>query len=245
MNQPKLTKSQMKALPKFEQKLESQSHIIQGLHVESNGGNRIRLVASVPGAVGFSPDGSVVFEYTAASHFTHEPNDFMHVDLNHHEDEQIGAIVSSEADIDGNLVVEYEVFPAYSYLVPIILSELNDGHSIEAIILEGRMVTDTRVLVEKYLLTGIAVLFAKPPACDKDICRVLSSNVGEETDVYVTQIVETVKNMNKDELQKSYTNVVAELKRREQSMVFDTTYLNSTITNITYSGTTSGTYSTV
>lgn len=208
----KISKSEMQALPTMETRTASKSHLIQNLEVLSSHANRIRVIASVPGAVGFSLDGSIIFEYTAASHFVHENDVDMIVNLNHHGDEVIGRIVSTETDLDGNLIVEAEIFEEYSYFVPIIKAGLNDGHSIESIITEGRMVSDTRVLVENYLLTGIAFLFTKPPACDKEFCHVLSSDASQ---VDLTQIATLIDDMSEDDLNASYANIMREMQSRK------------------------------
>lgn len=208
----KYSKSELADMPKLEEPTQAHTHLAQGMEVVSSHGNRIRLIASVPGAVGFSPDGQTVFEYTAAAHFSHTLDEFPIVNLNHHADEVIGAIVSSETDLDGRLILEVEIFEPYSYFVPIIRDGLNDGHSIEGIIESGHMVSDTRVLVDSYLLTGIGFLFTKPPACDKDICRVLSSNADNAEDL--AKLGELITEMQPDELQESYSNLMNEIRAR-------------------------------
>lgn len=219
----KYNSSELAALPEFNHEAGIRTAIAQNLEVLSQHGNRIRVIGSVPGAVGFSPDGSVLFEYTSASHYNHEVDDETIVNLNHHQDEVIGIIASSEVDVDGNLIIDMEISEKYSFFVPIIRDNLHDGVSIEAIITAGRMLSDTHVLVTNYILTGIAVLFTKPPACDKDICHVLSSANGDDSamDNISKQHLEvhdhmfTLSGKDEAELRNILSEIDSEFARRE------------------------------
>lgn len=190
---------------------------VQSMKILSSHENRIKVLASTNSSVGFSPDGEVMMQYTAAAHMTHELHENPIVDLNHHQDEVIGRIVSSEATLEGNLIVEFEIEPKYGFFVPIVKNELHDGVSIEGIVTSGRWVDEHTFIIGTYILTGIAVLFTKPPACDKEICNVLSADrsPSEFYDIY-----SKVAEVNEDdpaELENTLLAISNEILKAESS----------------------------
>jgi hypothetical protein len=213
----KLTKEQLAKLPAYkpEAAAASRSSAVQHLEIVSTAGNTIRVVAAVPGSVGYSPDGEITFEYSAISHFTHTTAKPAIVNLNHHQDEIIGAITHSEADPEGQLINDITIADKFDFFVPIVLSNRHEGVSIEAIIKAGVWLSDRRVLVTEYELTGIAVLFTKPPACDKEICRVISADMNHNREhLAIHDLLSKIDGMTDDEIKASFLKVEAEIAER-------------------------------
>ncbi len=216
-----LTKEEIAKLPPYTAvNSPTQSAAVQHLKVLSTAGNTVRVIAAVPGSVGYghAPDGTLItFEYSAISHFNHAVTDPAIVDLNHHTDEIIGHISKTETDSEGQLINDITIDDKYSFYVPIMLGNLHDGVSIESNITSGVWLSDTRVLVTGYTLTGIAVLFAKPPACDKEICRVLSSEVVDKEHLAIHDLLVKIDGMTDDEIVDSYNKVIVEIAAREEA----------------------------
>lgn len=210
-----LTKEQIAKLkPYVAEPTPTQSAAVQHLKVLSTTGNTIRVIAAVPGSVGFG--NGITFEYSAISHFTHAKVAAPIVDLNHHQDEVIGGITHTETDPEGNLINDITIDDRYKFFVPIIRDNLHDGVSIESNIKAGVWLNEKRVLVTEYELTGIAVLFTKPPACDKEICRVISQDMNHNREhLAIHELLAKIDGMTDDEVRESYKKIQAEIASRE------------------------------
>jgi hypothetical protein len=191
-------------------------NVVQNVEVLSAGMNLIKVIASAPGSVGYGANG-VTFHYTAASHMTHELDPNAYVDLNHHPDEKIGHLTASESDHMGNLITSMKIDPQYDFFTPIIKDNRHDGVSIETQVKDGHWIDDKNVLVNSYILSGIAVLFSKPPACDKDICHVLSHDASVKEHGENHELLAEIDAMDEEHLKESYKNVVTELAARNSS----------------------------
>lgn len=207
------SKAQLKTMRSFTSKQPSAMNPVQNMEVLSAGGNVIKFLASAPGSVGFTADG-ITFHYTAQSHMTHTMAANPIVDLNHHVDEVIGSILESESDHEGNLIVTTNILPKYDFFVPAIRENRYDGISIETIVTEGYWMDEENVLVTSYILTGIAVLITKPPACPSDVCNVISTaTVAQHGDVH--DLLTKIDTMDAEHLLESYQNILAEIESRK------------------------------
>lgn len=214
----KLTADEIAKLPPYLVDTASHSAAIQHLKVLSSTDNTVSVIAAVPGSVGYgrSADGSIItFEYSAQSHHTHSTASPAIVDLNHHQDEVIGYISRTDVNVEGQLINDITIYDKYQFYVPIMRDNLHDGVSIESNIKSGVWLSDKRVLVTSYELTGVAVLFAKPPACDKEICRVISNDVKAKEHLQIHELLSKIDGMTEAELQDSYAKVNAEIAARE------------------------------
>ncbi len=208
------TKEQVKAMKPYEVKRAAAStNVVQNIEILSAETTVIKFIAATPGSVGYASDGTT-FHYTAGSHMTHQREPGAFVDLNHHVDEIIGLITQSETDHLGNLIVSTELDAKYDYFSPIVKANRHDGVSIETIVTSGYWIDEKNVLVSSYILTGIAFLFSKPPACDKDICHVLSADTSVQQHGELHEILADIEKMDEEHLRESYKNVLTELDAR-------------------------------
>lgn len=211
-----ITKNEWKSSPKVENMGASRGVEMQNVRVISANEGRIRVIGAVPGLTGFSPDGSIRYEYSAGAMFGHELEPGAIVDINHDTRAVVGQIFATDVTLDNEVIVDFEFLPKYAYLTPLVKSGDFDGVSIETEVVSGHMIDEGHVIITHFILTGIAVLFGKPPACDKEVCRVLSSDADAPQAVQIYDIISQIDSMGDEELVASLANIEAELKQRNQ-----------------------------
>lgn len=204
---------------KLETPIESVDVPVQLAKVVSEHGDKtVTVIGSVPGASGFSPDGLVQVIYSDLAHENHTLMPGAIINVNHDVSAVVGEIPQSSVDEDSRLLVDMRYFEKYDFMREAMLTGNYDGISIEASITDGAWIDDSTFLATGYILTGIATLFAKPPACGLEECHVLAGAVQSSN---ITQYREVIKNLSREEFDKLYEKVREEVETRNVKLVDD------------------------
>lgn len=148
-----------------------------------------KVVAAVPGTIGYDPQGKYKIIYTKESHRRATLVDVPILDMNHVQPATVGRVIGKEVDSEGNLILEFEVDAKYPYINQILDENVHDGVSIEAAVTDYTFDEERQAYIaHSYVLTGLAIMLAMPSSCPKSKCKLTAISADLDALLHSTTI---------------------------------------------------------